>query len=111
METMHRYFMFSSRLETRFSMQRIKRLTFYVSVFCLFSCISRAEILDRMIAVVEGHVITLSDIRQEREIRRQLGEPFTGDDKALAREMIDNYLIDRQSTDFAGLDVSQQEID
>jgi len=50
-------------------------------------------------------------VRQEREIRGQLGEPFKGDDKALAREMIDNYLIDRQSTDFAGLDIPQEEID
>jgi hypothetical protein len=92
-------------------METIKRLTIYVSVLSMLTCISRAEILDRMVAVVEGHVITSSDVRQEREIRTQLGERFTGDDKALAREMIDNFLIDRQSTDFAGLDISQEEID
>src|SRR5262245_50192391 len=92
-------------------MQTIKRLTFSISLLSVLTCIGCAEILDRMVAVVEGHVITSSDVRQEREICKQLGEPFTGDDKALAREMIDNYLIDRQSTDFAGLDVSQEEID
>jgi hypothetical protein len=92
-------------------MKAIKHLTFCVSLCCVFTLTSHSEILDRMIAVVEGHVITLSDVRQEREIRGQLGETFKGDDKALAREMIDNYLIDRQSTDFAGLDISQQEID
>src|SRR5215831_2983045 len=103
--------MFSSLLETRSSMKTIKHLSFWMSVFFVFTFTSHSEILDRMVAVVEGRVITLSDVRQEREIRGQLGEPFKGDDKALAREMIDNYLIDRQSTDFAGLDIPQQEID
>jgi hypothetical protein len=92
-------------------MKEIKHLTFCMSLFCFFAVTSHSEILDRMVAVVEGRVITLSDLRQEREIRGQLGETFKGDDKALAREMIDNYLIDRQSTDFAGLDISQEEID
>jgi len=92
-------------------MKTMKHLLFWLSVFFVFTLTCNSEILDRMIAVVEGHVITLSDIRQEREIRGQLGETFKGDDNALAREMIDNYLIDRQSTDFAGLDIPQQEID
>ena len=103
--------MFSSLLETRSSMKGMKHLTFCMGLLCVFMLTSHAEILDRMVAVVEGHVITLSDVRQEREIREQLGETFKGDDRVLAREMIDNYLIDRQSTDFAGLDIPQQEID
>jgi hypothetical protein len=88
--------MFSSLLETRSNMKTMKHLSFCMSVLFVFTCSSHSEILDRMIAVVEGHVITLSDVRQEREIRGQLGETFKGDDNALAREMIDNYLIDRQ---------------
>jgi hypothetical protein len=92
-------------------MKTMKHLSFWLSVLFVFTLTCHSEVLDRIIAVVEGHVITLSDVRQEREIRGQLGETFKGDDKALAREMIDNYLIDRQSTDFAGLDIPQQEID
>jgi hypothetical protein len=53
----------------------------------------------------------LSDVRQERQIRVQLREQVPADDQALAREMVDNYLIDRQSADFAGLDISPEEVE
>jgi hypothetical protein len=74
-------------------------------------CLAHAEVIDRMVAVVEGHVITQSDLRQEREVRTLLGEKAATDDSALIREMIDNYLIERQSSDFPGADVAPEEID
>jgi hypothetical protein len=60
--------------------------------------------------VVDGHIISLSDLRQEREIRARLGEKSIDDDIALARDMIDNYLIERQSADFPGVDAAPEEI-
>jgi hypothetical protein len=79
-------------------------------VFLLFSCFSRAEVIDRIVAVVDAHVISLSDLRQEREIRARLGEKSVDDNIALARELIDNYLIERQSADFPGVDAAPEEI-
>ena len=108
---MPRYFTFSSRLEIRFSMRPARRLLLGIGVLCLFAAAAHGEILDRIIAVVEGHIITLSDVRQERQIRMQLREQIPADEQALAREMVDNYLIDRQSADFAGLDVSPEEVE
>lgn len=81
--------------------------------FCALWLLSwpvEAQVLDRMVAVVEGHVITLSDVRQEREVRSRLGETSPDDDAALIREMIDDYLIERQSSNFPGADVTQEEI-
>jgi hypothetical protein len=83
----------------------------YLCVFLFFSLPLHAEIIDRMVAVVEGHIITLSDLRQERDIRARLGEKTSGDDASLISEMIDNYLIERQSQDFPGVDVTPDEID
>jgi hypothetical protein len=80
-------------------------------LFLLLSIPSQAEIIDRIVAVVDGHIITLSDLRQEREIRERLGEQSIADNVALARDMIDNYLIERQSADFPGVDVTSDEID
>src|SRR3954454_15855027 len=108
---MPRYFTFSSRLEIRFSMRPARRLLLSLGVLCLFTAAAHAEILDRIVAVVERHIITLSDIRQERQIRMHIREHVPADDQALAREMVDNYLIDRQSADFAGLDVSPEEVE
>ena len=57
---------------------------------------SHAEVIDRIMAVVEGHIVTRGDLRQEREIRERLGEKPVEDDKALVQELIDNYLIERR---------------
>lgn len=99
--------MFFSRWEIRFK----KIFVAVLGALCLAPAAIRAEVIDRMVAVVEGHVITLSDLKQEREIRSRLGEKPENDDKALIGEMIDNYLIEKQSSDFPGVDVTPKEID
>jgi len=76
-----------------------------------FGTAGRAEIIDRILAVVEGHIITASDMRQEREILMRLGEKPVDDDKMLVKQLIDNYLIDVQIADFPGVDVTGAEVD
>jgi hypothetical protein len=72
---------------------------------------ARAEVIDRMVAVVDGHIITASDLRQEREIRKQLGEKPIEDDLALAKQLADQYLIERQIIDYPNIDVTDREIE
>jgi hypothetical protein len=84
-------------------------LIFFIS-FC-FSGIGNAEVIDRVVAVVEGHVITLSDLRQERQIRAQLGEEPIDEDAALTKQLVDNFLIERQIADYPNLDVTDAEVD
>jgi hypothetical protein len=79
-------------------------------IFLLFSVLARAEVIDRIVSVVDGHIISLSDLRQERDVRARLGEKPVDDDAALVKEMIDNYLIERQSADFPGVDAAPEEI-
>jgi len=71
----------------------------------------RAELLDRMVAVVDGHIITASDVRQEREMSMRLGDKPIDDEKALIQHMIDNYLIETQIADFPGVDVTDADVD
>jgi hypothetical protein len=71
----------------------------------------RAEVLDRIVAVVEGHIITLSDLRQEREIRAHLGEKPIDGDAMLAKQLVDTYLIDRQIADYPNIEVTDTELD
>jgi parvulin-like peptidyl-prolyl isomerase len=81
----------------------------FISLCLVLAC--DAEVLDRIVAVVEGRIITLSDLRQEREIRAQLGEKPIDDDKALARELVDSYLIERQIADYPNIDVTDAEVE
>ena len=71
---------------------------------------ARAEVIDRIVAIVDAHIITLSDLRQEREVRAQLGDKPEQDDLKLTNELTDAYLVDQQITDYPNLEVTDQEI-
>jgi len=72
---------------------------------------ARAEVIDKVVAVVEGHIITASDMRQERDILMRLNEKPIDDDKALVQQLIDNYLIQTQIADFPGVEVTDADVD
>jgi hypothetical protein len=55
-----------------------------------------AEVIDRIVAVADGWIVTLSDLRQEREMGAIRDKPID-DDPTLARELVDNRRIDRQT--------------
>jgi hypothetical protein len=84
-------------------------------VLCAFLWLTplsgNAEIIDRIVAVVESRIITLSDMRQEREVRARLGEKPVDDDKTLLKQMIDNHLVEAQIADFPGVEATEAEID
>ena len=82
------------------------------SLFCLLFCtLAFAEVIDRIVAVVDGQIITLSDLRQEREMRALFGDKPIDDDLTLARQLVDNRLIDQQIADYPNVDVTDAEID
>jgi len=88
----------------------------FAALLCAFVSLwlitaAHAEILDRIVAVVDGNIITLSDLQQEREIRARLGEKPIDDDKALLQELIENRLIESQMADFPGVEVTDEEVD
>jgi parvulin-like peptidyl-prolyl isomerase len=82
-----------------------------VFVSLCFTPATHAEVIDRIVAVVEGHIITASDLRQERETRALLGDKPTGDDRTLARELVDNHLIELALADYPNIDVADAEVD
>jgi len=80
-------------------------------LYCLsFPVAIRAEVIDRIMAVVDGHIITASDARQQREILMRLGNKPIEDDAALLQQMIDDYLIETNTTDIT-VDVTDGEVD
>jgi hypothetical protein len=79
-------------------------------LFLFLSTVAFAEVLDRIVAVVDGQIITLSDLRQEREIRALLQEKPIDDDRVLARLLVDARLMERQIADYPNIDVTEDEI-
>jgi len=68
-----------------------------------------AETLDKIVAVVDGRIITLSDVRQEGAVRSLLGETSLEDDPLL-QQIIEGYLIESQLAGFPGIEVTDEEI-
>src|SRR5437773_9955916 len=80
-------------------------------LYCLSSPLAiGAEVIDRIVAVVDWHIITASDMRQQREIRGTLGDKPIEDEAALLQHVIDDYLVETNMTDVDG-DVSDGEVE
>ena len=89
----------------------MKHIFCLLCLLCVQPSVAGAEVIDRILTVVEGHIITMSDLREEKEIRVRLGEKPVDDDKALTNELVDHYLIERQIVDFPGVEVTEDEVD
>jgi len=72
--------------------------------------IACAEVIDKIAAVVNGRIITLSDIRLEHEIQQVLGDPQETNEELL-KSMIDRALLEEEMSQFPSLDVSDDEVD
>jgi parvulin-like peptidyl-prolyl isomerase len=90
----------------------MRRLSYFLFVFVLLALgeTLQAEVIDKVVAVVDGHIITASDMRQERDILMRLNEKQVDDDKALVQQLIDNYLIEAQIADFPGIEVTDDDV-
>jgi len=89
------------------------QIGFFVFVFASLASLlpsSYAEVIDRIVAVVGGRIVTLSDVREERDVRTRLGEKDIPDDKTLARDLVDNYLVERQLDDYPNADATDAEV-
>jgi hypothetical protein len=90
----------------------MRRFTYFLFIFVLLTLGQslQAEVIDKVVAVVDGHIITASDMRQERDILMRLNEKQVDDDKALVQQLIDNYLIEAAIADFPGIEVTDEEV-
>ena len=72
---------------------------------------ARADVIDKLMAVVEGQVVTLSDLEQHRALGRLLGDPVPEDDRSALREVIENLLIRNEVGNFPGIQIAPDELD
>jgi len=92
--------------------QRIAVPLLIILGFFLVESPVRAEVIDRIAAVVNGRIITLSDIRKENEVRAVVERGYKPQTEAvLLQSMIDNDLLDEEMAQYPGLDVNDDEID
>src|SRR6187549_3585710 len=96
----------------RSDMNRSIAILILLATLCGGAAAARAgaEIIDRIVAVVDGRIITLSDLRLEHEIQAVLGDP-SGTDEELLNTMIDRSLMEEEMMQFPSLDISDEEVD
>lgn len=90
------------------------------AVLFLSAVSSKAEVIDRIIAVVNGRVITLSELKeQEAPVAKQISESFSGEERDkrlfdLRKRVMDSLIEDvllEQEADKSGMKVSEKDID
>jgi hypothetical protein len=69
------------------------------------------QVVDRVVAVVGIEIITLSDIRIEKTMRKVLGEPLPKDERDLLDELIDQRLIRAELDRYPGGEPTEAELD
>ncbi len=78
----------------------------------LFSgSVSRADLIDRMMAIVDGRVVTLGDVRRHGEVARLFGDVVEDNESALLQAVIEDLLIQDQIDQFPGLRIDEERVD
>jgi parvulin-like peptidyl-prolyl isomerase len=72
---------------------------------------AQGEVLDRVVAVVNGEIITLSDIRTEKAMRNILGEPTAKNDRELLNELVNRRIIQTYLRQYPQANPTEAEID
>jgi hypothetical protein len=84
---------------------------FLVLLLAAPPAMAQHELLDRIVAVVDGSIITLSDIRTERLMHEILAEPSADTDREILDELIDQRLIQAQAKRYGGKEPAEAEVE
>ncbi|MBI5235867.1 MAG: SurA N-terminal domain-containing protein [Deltaproteobacteria bacterium] len=103
-------------MKTRWSLKRIVSVTILLSVFLQTTC--RAEVIDRVIAVVNDAIITLSELNAAAAAaldklpasEKKDAEKTAGLRVAMLDSLVEQKLV-KQAADKAGIEISEREID
>ena len=68
-----------------------------------------SEVIDRVVSVVDGKIITASDVRQERRLRTVFGEAADSD-QAVLQDLVDRALVEDQISQFPELAVTDEDV-
>ena len=81
-------------------------------IFWILWCsLLQSEVIDRTLAIVNNHLVTLSDVRREREIRAVMGMQESKDDSTILKELVDDQIVQEQIAQFPGVEVTDAQID
>jgi hypothetical protein len=95
--------------EANLSLLRAPMLAFCFALVCAPSL--QGDVIDRLMALVDGKVLTLGDVRQERALRQFFGDDGPRDDAAMLEELIEDVLIRAQVEQFPGIQVTAEEVE
>ncbi len=81
------------------------------ALLCMLPLWVHSEVVDKIVAVVDGKIITQSDLKQERAARAVLEEDAPTSDKELLAELVERKIIISQLSEFRGVEASSVEIE
>ena len=97
-------------MRSKMSRKVVFSLMFSVMACANFAAAGRGEIVDKIVAVVDGRIITLSDVRKQHQIDLVRKYPAQTDEEAL-NSLVDRYLLEGEMAQYPGSDVTDKEVD
>lgn len=85
--------------------------TVLLEVLVVLPAFVQHEVLDRVVATVNGGIITQSDIQTEKTMREILGKPRAKNDRELLDALIDQRLINAYIGQYAPAGLTDSEVD
>jgi hypothetical protein len=86
-------------------------LVAFVSAGTSWATQTDRRIIDRMVAIVDGEVVTQGDIEEYRVLARFFGAEPSDDDDVVLRQIIENRLLAREIARFPGNAIRQADVD
>ena len=75
----------------------------------VWTALAYSEVIDRVVSVVNGRIITASDVRQERRLRTVFRETADSDETVL-QDLVDRALVEDQISQFPELAVTDEDV-
>ena len=97
-------------MRSKMSRKVVFSLMFAFMACATFAAAVHGEVVDKIVAVVDGRIITLSDVRKQHQIDLALQYPGETDEEAL-NSLIDRYLLEEEMAQYPGSDVTDKEVE
>ena len=87
------------------------RFTAVLSCLLALAALGWADVIDRMVAIVNGNVVTQSDVEQYRDLERAFGDSVPDETDALLGKLIEGMLIREQVDQFPGIQITDERLE
>jgi hypothetical protein len=87
------------------------RFTAVLSCLLALAAVGWADVIERMVAIVNGSVVIQNDVERYRDLKLAFGDSLPDESAALLGKLIEGMLISEQVDQFPGIQIADERIE